>query len=122
MEYSSRSNVPNGSEAFLDSSRKNILPASSKLDYIEPRWINRAQSKVDKTYPYATPKMVAELNETFAPGLRTIERKGSQWINPKTGIPYGARSNIARDLNQRYRSPELGEPNPPTNSPLSHEA
>ena len=93
----------------LDHTGKKIIPAP---DYIESRWINTAKKK-DETYPYATPARAAKLNETFAPGLRTIERKGSQWINPKTEITYPARSNIARDLNQRYRSPELGEPNPP---------
>ncbi len=93
----------------LDHTGKKIIPAP---DYIESRWINTVKKK-DGTYPYATPARTAKLNETFAPGLRTIERKGSQWINPKTGIPYGARSNIARDLNQRYRSPELGNTNPP---------
>jgi len=93
----------------LNQSRQEILPASSRIsEYLEPRWINRTK-KADNTYPDATLSMVAKLNETFAPGLREIERIGTRWVNSKTRKAYPKTSKIATDLDDFY----FGNSNPP---------
>ena len=78
--------------------------------YLKPRWINKASGRD------ATPAMSAKLNETFAPGLKEVQRKGDRWVNPRTGVFYPKRDKISTDLDNLYRSEELGNPNPPTAS------